>query len=117
LRKRPVERRTAVRARTAAIVDDFHGGMDVADTSEARQVGQSVVQGILYRAGRTQGGRIAIKMTSPAKQALLSAIACAAPSLGRSRSRRVNIEGASPWPWQVLHLHIVGHRRDPVEIL
>jgi hypothetical protein len=39
LRNLHVERRAAVRARTAAIVADFDGGMDVADTCEARQVG------------------------------------------------------------------------------
>ena len=36
LRNLHVERRAAVRARTAAIVADFDGGMDVVSTCEAR---------------------------------------------------------------------------------
>ena len=60
LRKLHGEKRAAIRAFNAAIVADFDGGKDIADISVARGLGYSVVQGILYRAGRTQGGRIAI---------------------------------------------------------
>ncbi len=55
------ERRQTMRARIDVIVADFDAGMDIAEISEARKLGYSVVQGILYRAGRTEGGRTAIK--------------------------------------------------------
>lgn len=61
LRRLHSERRAAIRARIAPIVADFDAGMGIAEISEARQLGYSAVQGILYRAGRTEGGRTAIK--------------------------------------------------------
>ena len=61
LRKLHAERRAVVRRDNAAIVADFDGGMDTAHISQARGLPYSSVQGILYRAGRTQAGRTAIK--------------------------------------------------------
>ncbi|MCF8534086.1 MAG: hypothetical protein K9G48_13845 [Reyranella sp.] len=61
LRKLHGERREAIRARATPIVADFDAGKDIAEIAKARELGYSTVQGILYRAGRTQGGRTAIR--------------------------------------------------------
>jgi len=55
------ERRQKAKARCRVIVADFDGGMSVAQISEKRRLGYSIVQGILYRAGRTERGRAAVQ--------------------------------------------------------
>lgn len=61
LRRLHGERRGAVRAHNDSIVAEFDTGKDIAEISEDRSIPYSAVQGILYRAGRTQAGRIAIR--------------------------------------------------------
>lgn len=49
------------RDRNDEMIADFKSGMDIIAISKARRLGYSAVQGILYRAGLTIGGRTAIK--------------------------------------------------------
>lgn len=61
LRALHAERRGAFKARSSLIVAEFDGGKDIADISEARGMSYSTVQGILFRAGRTQTGRMVMR--------------------------------------------------------
>jgi hypothetical protein len=61
LRRLHGERRASVKAKNAAIVADFDAGMAIVDVAAANGLSRSVTQSILFRAGRTQGCRIAIK--------------------------------------------------------
>lgn len=61
LRQLHDRRRAAVKAKNAAIVATFDAGMAIVDVAAANGLSRSVTQSILFRAGRTQGGRAAIK--------------------------------------------------------
>ena len=61
LRRLHAERHQIIKSRSLVIIADFDGGMSVAEISELRKLGYSTVQGILWRAGRTERGRAAMQ--------------------------------------------------------
>jgi len=61
LRRLHSERRASVAAYNAEIVADFDAGMSFAEIAEKRGLTYASTQGILYRLGRTLGGRTAMK--------------------------------------------------------
>ena len=50
-----------VRDRNAAMVAEFDGGKSIAGIAKDRGLTYALVQGVLNRAGRTVGGRMAIR--------------------------------------------------------
>jgi len=54
------ERRDAIRLKNDELIAEFDAGKDIAEISQERGLPYGSVQGVLYRAGRTQSGRIAI---------------------------------------------------------
>ena len=61
LRALQEEKRQVGRSRNAVLIADFDSGMDIAEISRARRLPYGAVQGVLFRSGRTEGGRTAIK--------------------------------------------------------
>jgi len=55
------EKRRRVRARIDAIVAEFTAGQTIAEISQARSVSDSTIRCVVHRAGRTTGGRTAIR--------------------------------------------------------
>lgn len=62
LRRLHAERREITRDKNAELIAAFDAGKSIAEISEAKGIAYSKVQGILYRAGRTQAGRTAIAL-------------------------------------------------------
>ncbi len=62
LGKLNAERRAAIRANIVTIVRDFDSGKSLADISKPRGMSIEAVRGVLYREGRTSGGRTAIAL-------------------------------------------------------
>lgn len=62
LRRLHDELRKADRETREELIREFDEGMSIAELSEAHGLGYQQVQGILYRAGRTQAGRTAIAL-------------------------------------------------------
>jgi DNA-directed RNA polymerase specialized sigma24 family protein len=55
------ERDAIPRQRNGAIVSDFDAGMSFREISKARGLSYNTVQSVCFRAGRTLGGRTAIR--------------------------------------------------------
>ena len=61
LRQLHDERRASAKGRNTALIAAFDSGLSIVDAAAANGLSRSVTQSILFRAGRTQGGRAAIK--------------------------------------------------------
>ena len=61
LRALHAERRESARSKNDELIAEFDAGKDIAAIAEERRLPYGTVQGVLYRAGRTQSGRMAIK--------------------------------------------------------
>lgn len=55
------ERRKAIREKHVELIAEFDAGKNIAEIAGARGLAYGSVQGVLFRAGRTQSGRTAIK--------------------------------------------------------
>ena len=62
LRRLHQERRQVARTAIDGLVAEFDAGKSIAEISEAKGISYAKVQGILYRAGRTQAGRTAVAL-------------------------------------------------------